>query len=75
MVLVLTYFICIHVSWFPILMQGPLAQIEMVPVILSVLGATPGVLCLIPLQGETFWEHLLKHMAFKVSNKISSKTK
>jgi hypothetical protein len=42
--------------------------------ILALLAAIPAVLCLIPLD-ETFWEHLLKQLALKVSTKFVIGTK
>ncbi|CAO1946145.1 unnamed protein product [Urochloa humidicola] len=61
--------ICMHTLRFT--SQGPLLQFDIVAFTLSVLGATPGVLCLIPL-GETFLEHLSKHLAFKIATLVAA---
>ncbi|GJM92992.1 hypothetical protein PR202_ga09502 [Eleusine coracana subsp. coracana] len=51
--------------------QGQLAQLEAAPFICSLIGVIPGVLCLIPLDGE-FVAHLLRDLAFNIATLVGA---
>ncbi|KAK3165581.1 hypothetical protein QOZ80_1AG0034990 [Eleusine coracana subsp. coracana] len=61
--------VCTHVLRFA--SQGQLAQLEAAPFICSLIGVIPGVLCLIPLDGE-FVAHLLRDLAFNIATLVGA---